>query len=164
VAADDSSLDQIIRTLRRLRRSVRWQSMHRDAYRMRDGQTLSVAQVDALEALLSLGSTSIKDLAAYLLVDAANLSRTVSSLVAAGLVKRVAGANDRRTAVLMATARGRLAHDSIAQRRREQLREVLEGMEPERRVLLADLLEEYLDLVDATKDDEAVQDRHRRSG
>ena len=70
--AEPDSLEHIIRTLRRLRRSARWQAMHRAAYK--------------------------------------------------------------------------LQHERIAQRRREQLRTVLAPKEPERRELLAELLDEYIDL------------------
>ncbi|MEO5841050.1 MAG: MarR family transcriptional regulator [Acidimicrobiales bacterium] len=128
--------------------------MHRDAYKLADGSSLSVAQVDALEALIAVDSSSIKDLAAYLLVDSANLSRTVATLVTLGLVGRVEDSADRRAVALTATPRGRKAHERIARRRREQLRIVLDTMEPDRCELLADLLEEYFERVEASKDSE----------
>jgi DNA-binding MarR family transcriptional regulator len=153
VVMRDDVLDRIIVTLRRLRRSARWQTMHRDAYKLADGSSLSVAQVDALEALIAVESSSIKDLAALLLVDSSNLSRTVASLVALNLVARVEDRTDRRAVELTATSRGRRAHEQIARRRREQLRAVLGPMERDRCVLLAELLEEYFELVESSKDE-----------
>jgi DNA-binding MarR family transcriptional regulator len=128
--------------------------MHRAAYKLQDGSTLTVAQVDVLEALITLGPTSVKELAGYLLVDSSNLSRTVASLVAVDLVAREEDARDRRSVELEVTERGRRAHERIARRRHEQLRVVLAPMEPRRRELLAELLDEYIDLVELTKDDD----------
>ena len=94
-----------------------------------------------------------EELAGYLLVDSSNLSRTAASLVTVGLVAREEDERDRRSVALAITERGRKAHERIARRRREQLRTVLAPMEPERRELLAELLDEYIDLVELTKDD-----------
>jgi len=127
--------------------------MHRAAYKLQDGSTLTVAQVDVLEALITLGPISVKELAGYLLVDSSNLSRTVASLVTVDLVSREEDERDRRSVALSVTERGRKAHERIAHRRHEQLRTVLAPMEPERRELLAELLDEYIDLVELSKDE-----------
>ena len=57
------------------------------------------AQATALWAVQSHGPLRLADLAALLDVDASNLSRTVSALVDAGLVRREAG-EDRRARVM----------------------------------------------------------------
>jgi DNA-binding MarR family transcriptional regulator len=152
---DDEALAFIIRTLRRLRRSARWQAMHRAAYELPDGSSLTVAQVDVLEALVALESISIRELAVELVVDPANLSRTVANLEELGLVERGHDTRDRRLTVVSATTRGRRAHDRIFRRRHEQLQQVLAPMDPDRRRNLAELLDEYLDLVERSKDDES---------
>ena len=64
------------------------------------------SQAAALWAVQSHGPLRLADLAALLDVDASNLSRTVSALVDAGLVRREAG-EDRRARVLTLTAKGR---------------------------------------------------------
>jgi DNA-binding MarR family transcriptional regulator len=74
--------------------------------------------------------------------------------VAVDLVAREEDARDRRSVELEVTERGRRAHERIARRRHEQLRVVLAPMEPRRRELLAELLDEYIDLVELTKDDD----------
>ena len=62
---------------------------------------------------LSRGETSLSGLAARLDLDASTLSRTVESLVRAGLVERSVDARDRRAVCLRLTQAGRRKVDSI---------------------------------------------------
>ena len=73
----------------------------------RVGVSLPRSQASALWAVQAHGPLRLADLAALLDVDASNLSRTVTSLVDAGLVRREAAGDDRRARVLSLTAEGR---------------------------------------------------------
>lgn len=73
----------------------------------RVGVALPRSQASALWAVQAHGPLRLADLAALLDVDASNLSRTVTSLVDAGLVRREAASDDRRARVLSLTPEGR---------------------------------------------------------
>lgn len=80
-----------------------------------------------LRALSVLGSTDIATLAAYVGVDPSTAGRQVAVLAERGLVQRDASPEDRRRAVVTATANGRHLMSTLRARRRELTAELLAG-------------------------------------
>lgn len=138
--------DGIIDATRRFARSARRQRLQSAIYTVGE-HTLSLAQVDALEAVAE-GPIRMSDLAARLLVDPSSATRATGPLVDLGLLEREADPSNRRHVVLRITPKGRRAARAMGERRRKLMRDVLEPMAPDRRLLLASLLTEYVDLID----------------
>ena len=138
--------DRVIDATRVWGRSRRRQRLQRDLYTV-DGVQLSLGQVDALETVAG-SSVRMHELADSLGIDPSTATRVVAPLVRLGLVERSVDEANRRYVTLRATASGRAAAQRIMQERRQLMREVLAPMAPERRILLADLLEEWLALMD----------------
>lgn len=138
--------DRIIDVTRRFARSARRQRLQNDVYTVGE-DTLTLAQVDALEAVAE-GPTRMSDLAARLLVDPSSATRATAPLVDLGLLERETDPSNRRHVVLRITPKGRRVARDMGERRRKLMRNVLEPMAPERRLLLASLLAEYVDLID----------------
>jgi DNA-binding MarR family transcriptional regulator len=138
--------DRVIDATRVWGRSRRRQRLQRELYTVNDVQ-LSLGQVDALETV-ARGSVRMHELADTLGIDPSAATRVVTPLVRLGLVERSVDESNRRFVTLTATESGRAAAQRIMQERRELMREVLAPMAPERRFLLAELLEEYLSLMD----------------
>lgn len=138
--------DRIIDATRRWLRSGRRERLQHDLYTV-DGTVLSLAQVDALESVEG-GDIRMHELAKALHVDPSTATRTVAPLVDLGLVDRQPDPGDRRYVTLRCTPAGQAAARRIARERREMMHAVLEPMEPSRRLLFAELLEEYLALTD----------------
>ena len=138
--------DRVIDATRVWGRSRRRQRLQRDLYSVK-GVQLSLGQVDALETV-ARGDVRMHELADSLGIDPSTATRVVTPLVRLGLVERSVDESNRRFVTLTATASGRSAAQRIMQERRQLMREVLAPMAPERRLLLADLLEEWLGLMD----------------
>lgn len=119
-----------------------WPQIQRSVYAV-DGAELTLAQVDALAVLCSDESLRMSDVAKHLGVDPSTASRTIAPLVDLGLAVRKTARTDRRAVVVRASERGRATHARFAALRQTLMREIIGRMEPSRRVLLADLLEEF---------------------
>ena len=74
---------------------------------------LSLSDARCLAAIGSFGPLSVRDLARLANQDKAQASRSVTSLVAAGLVRKEASAVDARGVVLSLSAAGRTAHRRV---------------------------------------------------
>jgi DNA-binding MarR family transcriptional regulator len=135
--------DRFIDTYRDLRRSSRRELMQRDLYLVGDRE-LTPVQVDALEALCQRERWRMGDIAKELRIDPSTASRTLAPLVDLGLAVRATDPADRRQVFVEASALGRSTSERIAEGRRALMRAVLSLMAPERRVLLTELLEEYV--------------------
>jgi DNA-binding MarR family transcriptional regulator len=135
--------DRFIDAYRAMRRSAKRERMQREVYLVGDRE-LTPVQVDALEALCLRDRWRMGDIAQELRIDPSTASRTLAPLVDLGLADRTTDPADRRQVHVEATARGRAAADRIAEGRRVLMREVLSCMAPARRVLLTELLEEYV--------------------
>lgn len=138
--------DRVIDATRAWQRSARRVRLQHDLYTV-GGRELSLTQIDVLEAV-SEGPTRMHELAARLQIDPSTATRTVAPLVDLGLLDRRPDPGNRRYVVLECTSLGKDTAHQIAERRRALMRRVLEHMAPERRLLLADLLEEYLELTE----------------
>lgn len=151
--------DQIIDAVRRHLRSARRQHTQARLYTV-DGIELTLAQVDALEAVAD-GDVRMHELAAKLGIDPSTATRSIAPIVDLGLVDRSVDPANRRFVVLRCTPRGHEVSRTIAERRRALMRDVLRPMAPWRRLQLADLLNEYLYLSEVVVSrvvDEATED------
>lgn len=146
-AAFEELGDRLIDVTRRFIRSSARLRLQNAVYEV-DGHTLGVTQVDALEALVA-GPLRMNELAAHVRIDASTATRATAPLVDLGLAERTTDETNRRYVVLSITERGRQVAATLAKRRGDLMRSVLEPMAPRRRLLLAELLAEYLDLQDA---------------
>jgi DNA-binding MarR family transcriptional regulator len=135
--------DRFITATQNLRRSHRRIDMQRELYWVGDRE-LTPAQVDALEVLCRRDQWRMREIAVELGVDRSTATRTIAPLVDLGLATRRTDEHDRRNVLLAPTRTGRVAAERIAEGRRHLMREVLSRIEPERRVLLTDLMEEYV--------------------
>lgn len=68
---------------------------------------------------------SIRDVAEYMAVEHSTASRTVASVVAAGMVTKTLAADDQRRCVLVLTEAGRDALAAVTDRRREIVADVV---------------------------------------
>ena len=119
--------------------------------RLRDlmyGEQLELGQVDALDLLVQTGSCRMNRLADALRVDASTATRTVNRLSAAGLVERVADADDARAVRVQLTAEGARVQEEVAERRGALFDRILTGFSPTEKAQLADLLERLVAGVD----------------
>ena len=135
-----------------LRQSSRRQRMQSELYRVGDRE-LTPVQVDTLEMLASRDEWRVREIADGLGVDRSTASRTLNPLVDLGLATRHTDPDDRRNVVVAVTATGRRTATAIKKRRHELMRAVLSELAPERRVLLTELLEEYVTALDNFDDD-----------
>jgi DNA-binding MarR family transcriptional regulator len=133
--------DRITDAVRTLRRGQ--PLLQRDLYTV-GRRELTAAQVHALELATSRPRWRMHELAAGLGVDQSTATRTVAPLVDLELLTRDLDPDDRRCVVVAVTGTGRRISRTIADRRRAAMRDVVGRMEPERRLLLAELLEEYI--------------------
>jgi DNA-binding MarR family transcriptional regulator len=139
--------DRVVKATRRWTRSSRRQRLQHELYTV-GGIELSVSQIDALESVAA-GDIRMHELAARLLIDPSTATRTVAPLVDLGLLERAPDPDNRRYVILRCTAAGRRTAKRIGKERMQLMEHVLAPMAPDRRLLFADLLEEYLDLIDA---------------
>lgn len=140
-AAFEAVGDRVIASIREVRRL--WRPLERSVYRVRDRQ-LTPTQVEALEALEARGTWRMHEVAEKLGVDQSTATRTVAPLVELGLLSRAVDPLDRRYVVVGLTPDGHRRCAMITEARRQLMREVLGPMEPARRRVFADLLEEFV--------------------
>lgn len=142
--------DRIIDATRRWTRSARRQRLQRALYTV-GGVELSLSQVDALESVAER-DIRMHELAEIMAVDPSSATRTVAPLVHLGLVVRTVDPTNRRFVSLSITDPGRKVTEELARERHRLMREALEPMAPQRRLMFADLLEEWLSLQDNIDD------------
>ena len=139
--------DGLIDATRRFNRSSRRQWLQAAIYTV-DERQLTLAQVDALEAVASAVELRMHEVAQRLDIDPSTATRTTAPLVELGLVDRMTDHTNRRYVVLRCTTKGRRTARRIVESRRRLMREVLADMEPARRHLLVELLDEYVTLTE----------------
>lgn len=145
-AAFDALGDRVIEATRRLTRSTRRQSLQADLYTV-GGRELGLAQVDALE-VVARGDMRMHELATHLGLDPSTVTRTTAPLVDLGLLERFTDPDNRRYVVLRCTPVGKTTAAALTAGRQELMRAVLAPMAPQRRLLFAELLDEYTDLIE----------------
>jgi len=113
---------------------------------------VTVAQAAALEALFGHGPMRLSDLGRRLGIAPSTLTRNVERLIAAGLVTRLADADDARSTRVRLTAAGRRAALGVADREEDFARQVLERIPEDRRAAVVEALSDLLAAVrDATE-------------
>jgi DNA-binding MarR family transcriptional regulator len=150
-AASQSIEMRIRNSIRDLRRRGAHPALQRHVYTIA-GRELSPVQVDTLQLLANAPGWRIKDLAKTIGVDPSQGSRIVAGLIELGAAERAIDSNDRRTAIVTATARGRRWDKEIARRLDAMTRDVVQELAPGRQLLLAELLEEYLAAVEVVRE------------
>lgn len=113
-------------------------------------ETVSVPQLRILTMLYYGGPVNLTAIANQLGVDRSNASRPADRLAAAGLVRRMEDAADRRSTTLALTAKGRRLVDSIMERRREIFDRLLDRLDSDDRERVA---ESVTALIAAVKED-----------
>jgi DNA-binding MarR family transcriptional regulator len=101
---------------------------------------LTPTQVSVLMTVVSRETIRIADLAAAEGLNPTMLSRVLSVLVERGLVKRVADPDDRRAALVAATAAGRRVRERMRKERSAKLGPVLAELSDAQRQSILDAL------------------------
>jgi len=128
-------LREVRRSLRRLERALAG-ALDLDAVCC----GVTMAQVHVLLAVEELGETRVTSLAGELGLDKSTLSRTIESLVRAGLVERRAVPGDRRSLNLSLTALGRKAAADVNRQGDREIRALFGRIPPEKRGLVAEAI------------------------
>ena len=106
------------------------------AYQFRDRNRIcyydvSATQCYAIKALVDYGAMPLNGLAAKLYLDKSTTSRVVDSLEQKGYVTRLTDPNDGRARVLEVTDKGRKLHLKIEQDLIDEMKQLLEGVDPD---------------------------------
>ncbi|HTU38136.1 MAG TPA: MarR family transcriptional regulator [Acidimicrobiales bacterium] len=102
---------------------------------------LSPAQASALGSVNRHGNPTLGELAAIEQVQPPSMTRIVASLAEAGMVTRVADANDRRSARVRVTPAGERALERIRTRKNAFLLRRLDELGPDEQQQAAELVE-----------------------
>ncbi|GEM_PF-2616163 len=140
--------DRLIDVTRRFLRSNRRERIQTKLYTV-EGRELGPAQIDALEVVDDEGEVHMNRLAARLRLDPSTVTRAINPLVDMRLLERYTDPANRRYVVLRCTPAGTDAVKRVVEERRSVMRETLEPMDPQRRLLLVELLDEYITLLEA---------------
>lgn len=118
-------LDELLTRIHILRQRPEWrQQLLADIAPVATVSTLRVLR--AVEQCGKGGrGASIGDVAEYMAVEHSTASRTVATVVAAGLLNKTLAADDQRRCVLMLTDAGRDALAAVTDRRREIVADVV---------------------------------------
>ena len=118
-------LDELLTRIHVARQRPNWRR------RLLDG-TGPVTNVSTLRVLRAVehcerigGGASIRDVAEYMAVEHSTASRTVATVVEAGLLTKTFAADDQRRCVLVLTEVGREALATVTDRRRELVAETI---------------------------------------
>jgi DNA-binding MarR family transcriptional regulator len=108
-----------------------------------EGRTVSLAQFRLLLTLSELGRAPSSRVAAALGTGASSVTRLADRLDAAGLLRRGADPRSRSVVTLELTPSGRALVGRVMQRRRNELRRILNDLEPGERTATARLLRRF---------------------
>lgn len=104
---------------------------------------VTVPQLRVMMMIATRGGMNLAAVADALQVNPSNASRLVDRLLKIGLVDRRESPTDRRNIALTLTADGQALIDGVIRHRRNAIRRALRQMAPERRDLLATVLEDF---------------------
>lgn len=113
---------------------------------------LTPTRISVLLSVVRNGPVRLAALADSESLNPTMLSRTISSLVDAGLVSRTCDDGDRRAAWVEATAAGRKLAERIRRERTNALNDALAGLSPAERDLIEEALPALEGLVEQLKD------------
>jgi len=119
-------------------------------YQFRDRKCIfyydvSVTQCYAISALLRLGPTTLNALAADLYLDKSTASRVIDSLERKGYVSRVVDSEDARALSLEVTARGRALHKRIIRDLVDEMKALIQNLDPAVRAATTSLVARLAD-------------------
>ena len=145
-SSDDASVETSIGALsEQLVRLTRASHAMRTQLSAKSADNIDWAAYALLFQLVHDGPQRSSALAEAACVDPSTVSRQVADLVRAGLVERMPDPVDGRASLLVATERGRVAHDVRRERRTRTLTRIVDGW-PERDIeTLTDLLARFND-------------------
>ncbi|WP_111512667.1 MarR family winged helix-turn-helix transcriptional regulator [Mycobacterium kyogaense] len=104
---------------------------------------VTVPQVRVMMMIATRGAMNLASVAEGLQVNPSNASRIVDRLIKIGLLDRRQDSVDRRNISLTLTGEGQALIGKVIRHRRAAIRRALREMSPERRELLATVLEEF---------------------
>jgi DNA-binding MarR family transcriptional regulator len=117
-------LDELLTRIHVVRQRPEWRRLL-----LSDADPVSVSSLRVLRAVeqrdIAGQPASIGDIADYLAVEHSTASRTVASVVAAGLLTKTVAAEDQRRSSLALTDVGRKALAQVTDRRRELVTDVI---------------------------------------
>jgi DNA-binding MarR family transcriptional regulator len=136
--------------------AIAWRELRRGAAAQRlrnyflgtDEIALDQGQMDTLDVLVTRRRWRMSDLADALRVDPSSATRAVQRLVQVGLAERHVCDDDGRVVQVAANRAGQRRHRSVSKRRAIALSRVLGAFDPEERVMLAGLLDRFVEAVD----------------
>jgi len=100
------------------------------------GSGLTPSQISALFTIVRMGPMRLSELAEIEAVNPTMLSRIAAQLSDAGLIRRAPDPDDRRAAIVAATAAGRRMHERVHRERTQALSAHVEALEPAQREAL----------------------------
>jgi DNA-binding MarR family transcriptional regulator len=110
---------------------------------------LEQGQMDALDLLSRRDHRAMKELATRLRVDPSTATRSMQRLEADGLVERFPSPEDGRVVLVRITDEGRRRHADVAARRSTAMMRILSEFDPGERAQLADMLDRFVQALDA---------------
>lgn len=116
---------------------------------------VTLPQLRVLVLIASRGTLNLNALAAAMDIHPSNASRSCDRLVAGGLLRRQESSVDRRNLVLDLTEEGRELIDTLVERRREAITNVLEHVPENRRRALVSAMRTFGQVADEGPDGEA---------
>ena len=114
---------------------------------------ISLAQLFVLQQLAERPADSLNDLADRTATHQSSVSVVVRRLVSRGFVSRKAASEDKRRIEIALTPAGQALLRNAPETIQVQMMGALESMPPDRRSLLASLLEEWLDTAGISRSD-----------
>ena len=137
--AADAALDELERSLAAVLRLLGDRTTTSELAE-RCGYDLPPASWALLEYLDAHGALRVSDIAACHGVDVSSVTPRLKRLEGAGLVTRERVPSDARASLIDITPEGARALESVHAARREVLRQALDGADPERVAMAADVL------------------------
>jgi DNA-binding MarR family transcriptional regulator len=125
------------------------------------GSDLTRTQVSILFALVRRGEHRLGDLAEREGVNPTMLSRVVAALEAAGLVQRLPDPQDRRAALVAATAAGARLYERLQRERASLIAEYVTGLSPSDAHRLTEALPVLEGLADHLQERGVARERRR---
>ena len=141
IAMSNTEARDVSRSMNVIRSIVRAGRINTRAIELKIG--ISLAQLFVLQQLAVKPAESLNELAERTATHQSSVSVVVRRLVDAGLVTRTSAPHDRRRVHIALTDLGRRRLDDAPPTIQFQLTEALQGMTPEQRKSLADLLEQW---------------------
>jgi DNA-binding MarR family transcriptional regulator len=151
--------DPILFFIHRLSRSILRASMAR--YMLEFG--LGVPQVQILNAIGALGPRASKDIADFMAMNKALVSRSLSELTARGYTRNTADPNDARRRVWTLTAKGRRLVETCRPLRHERTSRLMAALTEDERAMLVDILNRLYIASEQLGADDAQLAKRRRA-